>query len=134
MCAQLAREKLKTQEDSLRLAVQKGRLHRSLGTAEQELAEAQKHIQVLRVGAPGQGPWPRTEPSAGGCALGAGSGTPGCCLPARCSLVLHGDGAGLLLGFASARGDAGACTGLVLGSFGGLSQLAETLVLALGWC
>ncbi|EOB06438.1 Rootletin [Anas platyrhynchos] len=44
----LAREKLKTQEDSLRLAVQKGRLHRSLGTAEQELAEAQKHIQVLR--------------------------------------------------------------------------------------
>lgn len=97
MCTQLAREKLKTQEDSLRLAVQKGRLHRSLGTAEQELAEAQKHIQVLRVGAPGHGTWPRAKPSA---ALWVQAGAPW--------------GAACLLGAPSF------CRGMVLGCFWGL--------------
>lgn len=111
MCTQLAREKLKTQEDSLRLAVQKGRLHRSLGTAEQELAEAQKHIQVLRVGAPGQGTWPRAKPLA---ALWVQAGAPW--------------GAACLLGAPSF------CRGMVLGCFWGLLQLGEVLVLTVGCC
>lgn len=56
-------------------------------------------------------------------ALGAGSGTLGCCLPAWGTLVSHGDGAGLLLGLASARGDAGAHSGVLPGSFGLLPTL-----------
>lgn len=46
---QVEREKLKTREDSLRLSAEKGRLDRSLTTVEQELADAQRQIQLLEV-------------------------------------------------------------------------------------
>lgn len=55
---QVEREKLKTHEASLRLALQKGRLDRSLGTSEQQLAEAQRRIQVLQAGGTGALPAP----------------------------------------------------------------------------
>lgn len=48
----MEREKLQTQEDSLRLSAEKGRLDRSLGMAERELAEAQQRIRLLQVGGP----------------------------------------------------------------------------------
>lgn len=46
---QVEREKLKTHEDSVRLSAEKGRLDRSLNTVEEELAEAQRQIQLLEV-------------------------------------------------------------------------------------
>lgn len=121
---QVEREKLQTQEDSLRLSAEKGRLDRSLGTAERELAEAQQRIRLLQVGgpllaqvgevqavAPLDAAHPLDAPFA--CSrmgLGSfwGSSQLGemLVLPPRC--------AGLLLGSFPAWRDAGACTALIL--------------------
>lgn len=46
---QVERQKLKTEESSMRLSAAKGRLDRSLNTAEQELQEAQQQILMLQV-------------------------------------------------------------------------------------
>lgn len=46
---QVERQKLKTEESSMRLSVERGRLDRSLNTAEQELQEAQQQILLLQV-------------------------------------------------------------------------------------
>lgn len=45
----MEREKLRNHEDTLRLNAEKGRLDHTLTGAEQELAEAQKQIQLLEV-------------------------------------------------------------------------------------
>lgn len=45
----MEREKLRSQEDTVRLSVEKGRLDRTLTGAELELAEAQTHILQLEV-------------------------------------------------------------------------------------
>lgn len=47
---QVERQKLMTEESSMRLSAAKGRLDRSLNTAEQELQEAQQQILMLQVG------------------------------------------------------------------------------------
>lgn len=47
---QVERQKLMTEESSMRLSAAKGRLDRSLNTAEQELQEAQQQIVMLQVG------------------------------------------------------------------------------------
>lgn len=46
---QVERQKLQTEESSMRLSAAKGRLDRSLTTAEQELQEAQQHVLLLQV-------------------------------------------------------------------------------------
>ena len=46
---QVERQKLKTEESSMRLSAQKGRLDLSLNTAEQELQDAQRQIALLQV-------------------------------------------------------------------------------------
>lgn len=46
---QVEREKLRSQEDTVRLSAEKGRLDRTLTGAELELAEAQRQIQLLEV-------------------------------------------------------------------------------------
>lgn len=47
---QVERQKLMTEESSMRLSAAKGRLDRSLNTAEQELQEAQQQVLMLQVG------------------------------------------------------------------------------------
>lgn len=47
---QVERQKLMTEESSMRLSAAKGRLDRSLNIAEQELQEAQQQILMLQVG------------------------------------------------------------------------------------
>lgn len=47
---QVERQKLKTEEGSMRLSAEKSRLDRSLNTTEQELQEAQQQILMLQVG------------------------------------------------------------------------------------
>lgn len=47
--AQVERQKLKSEEGSMRLSAQRNRLDRSLNTAEQELQEAQQQILILQV-------------------------------------------------------------------------------------
>ena len=46
---QVERQKLKTEEGSMRLSAEKSRLDRSLNTTEQELQEAQQQILMLQV-------------------------------------------------------------------------------------
>lgn len=46
----MERQKLKTEEGSMRLSAEKGLLDRSLTTAEQELQNAQRQIALLQVG------------------------------------------------------------------------------------
>lgn len=47
---QVERQKLKSEEGTMRLSAEKSRLDRSLNTAEQELQEAQQQILMLQVG------------------------------------------------------------------------------------
>lgn len=49
MIPQVERQKLKTEESSMRLCAEKGRLDRSLNTVEQELQDAQRQIVLLQV-------------------------------------------------------------------------------------
>ena len=46
----MERQKLKTEEGSMRLSAEKSRLDRSLNTTEQELQDAQRQIALLEVG------------------------------------------------------------------------------------
>lgn len=46
---QVERQKLKTEEGSMRLSAEKSRLDRSLNTTEQELQDAQQQVLMLQV-------------------------------------------------------------------------------------